>query len=41
MCIEKLEVTGIVYHSAHEVAGLFVMEKGKVKTLELIIQTAS
>ena len=31
MCIKELEVTRIIYHSAHEISGLLIMEESEVE----------
>ena len=39
--IQQLKIPGVVDHTAHQVAGLLVMEEAKVQTLELVIQPAA
>ena len=41
MGVQQFEVTGVVDHTAHQITGLLVVEKAKIQTLELVVQTAA
>ena len=41
MGIKQFKIPGIIYHTAHQIAGLLVMEKSQIQTLQFIIHPAS